>query len=126
MTANLQYEPNKLETKELKNLSYILENKKAKSIISVLFDRQKLYLNQIQNLVGGSKTSTIQILKLLQNLNLITSNWEFERFSEGIDTKVRAVRAFRIQENQIRFLEFYKPLIEQDRKGLVFEAEVNK
>jgi hypothetical protein len=42
---------------------------------------------------------------------MITSNWEIEQFNDGTDARVRAIKAFRIQESKIRLLEFYRPIL---------------
>jgi predicted transcriptional regulator len=111
MSVDRVYAPRSLEEQALKGLSYVLESKKAKRILSILLEKKSLYLNEIQNKVGGSKTNTVEALKTLEKLRIVKSDWKIEQFEDKGGPKTRAVKAFQITDNKYELLDFYEPIL---------------
>lgn len=108
-TGNLQYVPGRLNEQELKVIIYLLKNSKAAQIMVALCDKKSSYLNEIQSIVGGSKTSTIEVLKALEELKIITSQWQIEEIKGKGGPKSRAIKSFKLSEDKEKLIEFYEP-----------------
>jgi hypothetical protein len=106
-----QYLPTNLEKKSLHDLALIAHGNKSSRIVSLLLRRGKLHLNEIQKLVGGSKTATVEALEMLEKQKIIQSEWEMVTVGEkGPRPRLFAVRAFRINEGRQPVLAVYEPL----------------
>lgn len=108
---SLQYEPARLQLSERSVLVYILEHEKARKITALLSDKGQAYLNEIQEVVGGSKTSTIQIIKALEKYGIIKSAWEIREFESRATPSSRAVKVFKLRSEKEGLLKYYEPLI---------------
>lgn len=110
MALDLQYAPKKLKTGQLSVLMHIIRNRKAAKIVSVLCDKKGAYLNQIQKLVGGSKTHTIEILKSLEEIGIIKSKWEIGEFKGKGTPKTRAIKSYKLSKDKEKLIDFYEPI----------------
>ncbi len=103
--------PKNLKPTQMKILAYVLKNKKAAKIIAVLCDKKGSYFNEIQEKVGGSKTSTQEIFRGLERLKIISSEWEIRHIETNGKKTTRAVKSFTLTEEKETLLEEYLPLI---------------
>ena len=113
MAQNIQYAPKKLKTDQLTTIMHIIRNRKAAKIVSVLCDKKGAYLNQIQKFVGGSKTNTVEILKSLEELRIIKSNWEIGKFKGKGMPKTRAIKSYRLSKDKEKLIDFYEPILKK-------------
>lgn len=111
--TNIKLLPKNLGTSEMKVLAYVLKNNKAAKIISVLCDKKGLYFNEIQEKVAGSKTSTQEILRSLERLKIVSSEWKILHIDNGGKKMTRAVKEFTLTEDKETLLEEYLPLIKK-------------
>lgn len=79
--------------------------------MAALCDKESSYLNEIQEEVRGSKTSTLEILRSLEyDLKIITSAWKIENFKGSGSPKQRAVKAYKLSEDKQKLIRYYEPL----------------
>lgn len=109
-TMGMQYIPEKLDHNQSKVILYLLKMPKAAKIIVRLCDKKSSYLNEIQEAVGGSKTSTMEILKSLEDLKIIKSSWQIEDVGNNKTPRKRATKTFLLSEEKEKLIEFYEPL----------------
>lgn len=107
----LEYAPRHLQGPDVKGVVYILAHEKAKKIATFLSEKQYAYLNEIQNYVGGSKTSTIQVLKALEKHQIITSKWEIKEFETKTVPTSRAIKVFRLNNDKEGLIKYYEPFL---------------
>ncbi len=110
MTVNAQFAPDMLNKEQKSMVVYLFSNKKAAKIISILCDKEGAYMNQIHDVVGGSKTSTVEILKALEGIQVVKSEWEINEMVGKDSHKTRAVRTFRLSKEREKLIKFYEPL----------------
>lgn len=108
-TGMQQYSPHKLANNELKVILYLLKTPKAAKIMVTLCDKKSSYLNEIQKIVGGSKTNTVEIVKSLEELGIIKSEWKVEKVEGNAIPKTRAIKTFRLSDDKQKLIEFYEP-----------------
>jgi hypothetical protein len=107
--THTQYIPQHLNSGQKQIVLYLIQNPKASKIIVTLCDKKSSYLNEIQQSVVGSKTSTIQILKDLESMGIITSEWKIEEMKGKGGPSSRAVKSFRLSQDKEKLIEFYEP-----------------
>ena len=110
MAMNTQFAPGMLNGEQKSMVGYLINTKKAAKIISILCDKEGAYMNEIHNMVGGSKTSTVEILKALEGIKLVKSEWEINEMVGSDSHKTRAVRTFRLSKEREELIKFYEPL----------------
>jgi len=76
-----------------------------------LCDKKSTYLNGVQNIVGGSKTSTVEVLKALEELKIIKSEWRVEELKGKAIPRARAVKSYKLNEDKQKLIEFYEPFL---------------
>lgn len=111
--TNIEYSPKTLKDSELRIIVDVLSNRKAAKIIASLCDQNSSYFNQIQKKVGGSKTSTQEILKGLEKLKIVESKWEIAEFTGKGQPKTRAVKTFKLNKAKEMLIKFYEPLFKK-------------
>lgn len=111
--SGLKYSPKTLKDSELKMIVDVLSNKKAAKIIASLCDQNSSYFNQIQKKVGGSKTSTQEILKGLEKLKIVESKWEIAEFKGKGQPKTRAVKTFKVSKAKEMLIKYYEPFFKK-------------
>lgn len=107
----MEYAPRKLKSPQLKLIAFLVHNPKASKIMAILCDKKDAYLNEIQKSVGGSKTTTVEILKKLEELKIVKSDWKITEFKGKSVPKTRAVKAFRLSEDKEKLIEYYEPIL---------------
>lgn len=111
MTAvNVQHIPSNLAEHEIRVIRYLLKNPKAAKIIVALCDQKSSYLNEIQKVVEGSKTSTMEVIRALEGLKIIKGDWQISEVPGKGGPKTRAIKAYKLNENKEKLIEFYEPL----------------
>ena len=105
--------PKNLDLSEMKVLAYVLKNGKAAKIISILCDKKGSYFNEIQEKITGSKTSTQEILRSLERLKIVSSEWQVRHIDNGGKKVTRAVKMFTLTKDKETLLEEYLPLIKK-------------
>ena len=107
-SIGMQYAPQKLSDKDFRVILYLLTTPKAAKVIVALCDKQSSYLNEIQNTVQGSKTSTVEIIKKLESLGIIKSEWKLEQLKTTAKPRTRAVRKFILSSDKEKLIEHYE------------------
>lgn len=110
---NVEYSPKTLKDSELRVIVDVLSNRKAAKIIACLCNRKSSYFNQIQKKVGGSKTSTQEILKGLEKLKIVESKWEIAKFEGEGQPKTRAVKSFKLSKAKEMLIKYYEPFFKK-------------
>lgn len=118
MAVDLKYLKTNLRNPELDTLAHILSSPKVSRIIASLCDKKGMYFNELQKKVGGSKTSTQQILIGLEQLKIVKSEWTVKEFKEKGQPGTRAVRSFKLKKDKEKLIEDFLPLI---RKMSIFK-----
>lgn len=104
------YDIQHLEDSEVNTLAFIMEHEKAKKIVSLLLSKNRLYLNEIQDEVKGSKTSTVQMLKELEEFGVIEDKREIKEMEYEGKPQFRAVRVFALNHLRKEFIAYYSRL----------------
>lgn len=108
---DIELSPHKLRTPQMNTLVYVLRNEKASKIITSLCDKKGSYFNEIHQKVSGSKTSTQEILRGLERLKIVRSEWQVKHFDKAGKKMTRAVKSFKLTEDKEKLIEHYLPLI---------------
>lgn len=108
--ANIQHIPSNLGDYETKVILYLFKNPKAARVIVALCDKRSSYLNEIQKVVEGSKTRTMEVVRALEGLKIIKGEWQISEISGKGGPKTRAVRTYKLNESKEKLIEFYEPL----------------
>lgn len=111
MQSLMEYIPEKLKENELKVVLYLIRTPKAAKIMVILWDKKSSYLNKIQKIVGGSKSNTIETLKSLEELKIIKTKWTVTELKGRAVPKTRAVKAFLLNDDKKKLIEFYEPFL---------------
>jgi predicted transcriptional regulator len=107
---HMDYSIPNLEDSQVNTIKFIMEHDKARKIVSLLLSKKKLYLNEIQEEVKGSKTSTVQMLKELEEFGVVESKREIKEFTHEGRLQFRAVRAFTLNHLRKDFITYYSRL----------------
>ena len=98
------YAPSIIPQEEIDRLLYVFRNDKATKILHLLLDNDSLYLNEIHNKIGGSKTTTMQVLAALERKKLIQSEWKMIQMSTD---QQRAVKGFHLNQTERNLVDSY-------------------
>lgn len=112
-TINTQYLPANLGEHQLNVIMYLIQTPKAAKIIVALCDKKSSYLNAIQKIVGGSKSNTVEIIKALEALKIIKSDWKVENLKSKAIPKARAVKSFLLSDDKEKLIETYEPIFKK-------------
>lgn len=104
-----EHVPGRLKESDLSVIIRVLGSKKASKVVAALCDNEKSDFDQIQDRVGGSKTSTLETLEMLEGLNIAKSEWELIDVGSKGQPKRRAVKAFGLSGAKEGLVRFYEP-----------------